>query len=142
MRPLLAAAAMLFGTASIRQLSPPGQAGPTGGKCLTRTEVLPNPVARALQFVDSTSQGKLGLTPFDSASVQLVHDGQLCRKASEALGPIRGTNPPIYADVVLVALGKSGYLVHSMNHFFMAGEFSCTDALLDSHFQHLQYMCG
>lgn len=78
----------------------------------------------------------------DTAEVKLVTDSIVCRRASEALGPIPKTNPPEFADVVVIALGPTAYFVHSAEHTYHAGEFVCLYATMNSEFRDVAYWCG
>ena len=53
-----------------------------------------------------------------------------------------GRTRPEYADVVVVRLGKAGYLVSSDWHTTRAGEFLCDEALMSADLKETRWLCG
>jgi hypothetical protein len=80
------------------------------------------PIAEGQRFASRDSRRGLSLASFDSSDVALVEDPGVCARISEALGRVSATarqpgrTRPEYADVVVVRLGKAGYLVSSDWH--------------------------
>lgn len=125
----------------------PGHAGAPAVHCLRENQWIREPIAAGQRFASRVARRRWGLSSFDSLDVALVNDNELCGRISKALGPVSLTADmpprahPEYADVVVVRLGKAGYLVSSEWHVSNAGEFLCSRALLSADLKDTRWLC-
>ena len=106
-------------------------------------------MTEGLKFATASTQQAWELARFDSADVTLVDDPEVCGRVSRALGRVPPgpeipgrERRPTYSDVVVVRLGRAGYLVSSFWHISKAGEFLCARALMSPRFTDTQWLCG
>jgi len=98
-------------------------------------------LARARTFADTARGPAFGLPPVATREMVVERGAGARRRAAAALGvAARGGAAP--ADLVLVRLGRAGYLAYLPDGFGRAGEFLCLYALLDPGLATFRGLCG
>ena len=95
----------------------------------------------ARTFADTARGPAFGLPPVATREMVVERGAGARRRAAAALGvAARGGAAP--ADLVLVRLGRAGYLAYLPDGFGRAGEFLCLYALLDPGLATFRGLCG
>jgi hypothetical protein len=116
-----------------------------GVQCVVADSVVDRHWDQARELAQPDSRQAFRFAAFDSQQVALVRDPEVCRRAARGYQQPRrkaGQAVPRLTRIMVLRLGRAGYLIHAPEDWFMAGEFACDVALLDARFRYRAHLCG